>query len=68
MKLVCVRQYKSAVLAAQPGDVLEVPQELGEWLLRDGALCFEEPAPPEPPKRALRKPPRDKAITEATEK
>ncbi len=67
MKLRVVKNYSSNAAQYRAGEEIEVPDEFGEWLQRDSVECFEE-IKDKPPKRSLRKPPADKAMTEVEEK
>lgn len=64
MKLRVKQDYRSNAAQYRAGEIVEVSAEFGAWLQRDSAESFEEITP----KRSYRKPPRDKAIAEATEK
>lgn len=66
MKLKVKHDYHSNRASYRAGEVIEVDDKFGAWLQRDSVGCFEEVKPK--PRRSLKKPPADKAITEATEK
>jgi hypothetical protein len=67
MRLRILQDYHSNAVTYRAGDVIDVPDDLGQWLQRDSVGSFEE-IKPEKPRRTLRKPPADKAISEAVEK
>jgi len=62
MKLRVKQDYSSTGRSYQKGQVIEVLDHVGEWLMRDSEGSFEEIKPK--PKRSLKKPPKDKALDE----
>jgi hypothetical protein len=64
MKLLVKSTYRAADVQLDAGKEIDVDEDRGRWLMRDAPGCFEEIKP----RRSLRKPPRDKAISEVTEK
>ena len=67
MKLKVKRDYTNREHQYQKGEVIEVPDEVGAWLQRDSESTFAE-VKPRRPRRSMKKPPADKAVTEAVEK
>jgi len=62
MKLRVVQNYNSVGRHYEKGQVIEVLDHVGEWLMRDSEGSFVEIKPK--PKRSLKKPPKDKALDE----
>lgn len=66
MQLRCKRRYRAYGHDYTAGQVFDVHDAIGAWLLRDSPGSFE--AVEQTQKRTLKRPPRDKQIREATQK
>lgn len=60
IKLKVVEDYVNKDLRYGAGSVIDVPEVLGLWLMRDAPGCFERIAPAVPSEKAITAAPADK--------